>query len=323
MKKRKKGPLIVVIVISLFAAFGFNSYIKKIKEQAQKDIITGATPAAGTVTPAAPTDALKVWTAKINIPVNVLVEPNMLDLKDFPRSVLKEGYYTKEQINEIVGKVAKFNLFAGDLVIADKLAKMVDASSLSHNIPQGFRALTIELDKVKSIAGFLNQGDFVDVVASVRIGNSMVTKTILQNVAVLAVDRNFSREPQFVVDPKTQQKTVATNAEPKLVTLAVPLWAVEKILAIEKSGLGKEGFRLVMKSYKDSPREDDQGKPIEGSMEQTTGFSETELFNFNNPEGAQVVSLDEKKVEGVNSTLDKTVVRIHQNSGMQKVVLNE
>lgn len=318
MRKKKKGPLILVIAVSLIAAFGFNSYIKKLQKEKQQAILMGAQNAANTQT--AQVKGTKVYVAKIDIPVNVLIEDPMVELKTYPDNLLPgEGFFTEKDKVKILGKVAKLNLMKGDLLLKNKLTRPEDASNLSHNIPRGFRALTIEVDKVKSVAGFVRQGDYVDIVSSARVQGKMVTKTMLQNIKVLAIDHSFSTEPQLVEDPKTKQKTVPRGQVPKLVTLAVPLWAVEKILAVEKSG-GKDGFRLVLKNYKDAPHKDDEGEPVTGTLVDTSGYSENELFSYALPEEASKV--DDKSKRSGSSTIAKSVVRIHRGNDVRTIVLN-
>jgi pilus assembly protein CpaB len=83
--------------------------------------------------------------------------------------------------------------FVGDEpIIASKLSAPNQRASLSTGIEKGKRAVTVAVDDVRGVAGFVFPGDFVDVVLT-RTGNSIgpqdFAEVILQHVKVLAIDQ--------------------------------------------------------------------------------------------------------------------------------------
>jgi pilus assembly protein CpaB len=77
-------------------------------------------------------------------------------------------------------------------IIASKLSAPNQRASLSTVIEKGKRAVTVAVDDVRGVAGFIFPGDFVDVVLT-RTNNSIgpqdLAEVILQHVKVLAIDQ--------------------------------------------------------------------------------------------------------------------------------------
>jgi len=77
-------------------------------------------------------------------------------------------------------------------IIASKVSAPNQRASLSTVIEKGKRAVTVAVDDVRGVAGFIFPGDFVDVVLT-RTNNSIgpqdFAEVILQHVKVLAIDQ--------------------------------------------------------------------------------------------------------------------------------------
>ena len=77
-------------------------------------------------------------------------------------------------------------------IIASKVSAPNGSASLSTAIEKGKRAVTVAVDDVRGVAGFIFPGDFVDVVLT-RTNNSNgppdFAEVILQHVKVLAIDQ--------------------------------------------------------------------------------------------------------------------------------------
>ena len=76
-----------------------------------------------------------------------------------------------------------------------------DGSTLAALVDKNMRAVTVRVDDVIGVAGFLLPGNRVDVVAARKDGRRAITDTILRNIEVLAVDQTASandNEPVIV-----------------------------------------------------------------------------------------------------------------------------
>ncbi len=117
--------------------------------------------------------------------------------------------------------------FVGDEpIIASKVSEPNQRASLSTAIEKGERAVTVAVDDVRGVAGFIFPGDFVDVVLT-RTNNSSgpqdFAEVILQHVKVLAIDQ--------MAGERQERPTVA-----KAVTVEVNLEQALRILLAANVG---------------------------------------------------------------------------------------
>jgi Flp pilus assembly protein CpaB len=80
------------------------------------------------------------------------------------------------------------------------------SQGLTFVIPDGMRAVTVALDAISGVGGFVYPGDHVDVLTTMQQGEVTLTKTIVQNVEVLAMNELTSR-------PTASRGTQATDEQ--------------------------------------------------------------------------------------------------------------
>lgn len=129
-------------------------------------------------------------------------------------------------------------------VLAVKITGAGQRATLSSLVKDGMKAVTIRVNDVEGVGGFVLPGDRVDVVMTRQIDkNEASTEVVLQNTRVLAVDQ--------VADERADKPTVA-----KAVTLEVStggaqkLWLASSVgnlsLLLRKAGeTGAESTRRV------------------------------------------------------------------------------
>lgn len=184
---------------------------------------------------------IKVLIATKSITKGTLVEKNMIKEIEIPKESFLDGY--AKDYSQVVGKYAKENITEDEIFILEKL-QSENINELSFNIEEKYRAISVNVTGDTGISYLLKPGDFVDVVVNLseKKENSKVVredtaKIILQNVKVLAVDRNISRENSIKDDGKIPARF--------FVTLQVPLKDVEKFVLAED--IGK--IKLVLRPF--------------------------------------------------------------------------
>jgi len=116
----------------------------------------------------------------------------------------------------VEGDISLISIPEGAPVTTTKVG--VPASiGITGKLMPGMRAVSIPVDYIKSVSGFVEPGDRVDVLASTVRGES--TRTIIRGALVLAV--NSSLEPQPDASPQAGGQAVAAPATPVAVTLDV------------------------------------------------------------------------------------------------------
>lgn len=97
--------------------------------------------------------------------------------------------------NNLIGQIALHELPKGQPVTQDKVARRSASLALSYGVPEGLRAITIAVDPVAGVAHFIKPGDYVDylTIFNAPDGEQTLCQTVLQNVQVLAIDRQTQR----------------------------------------------------------------------------------------------------------------------------------
>nr|MBA3765572.1 Flp pilus assembly protein CpaB [Acidobacteriota bacterium] len=137
-----------------------------------------------------------VVVAKVAIPLGTKIIPEQLSVVQFPRESMPDGVY--DSVEKLVGRVAVMNIAMREPVTEAKLAAEGTAGGLSAVIPEGYRAITVKVDDVVGISGFLQPGAMVDVVVVIdpaenNIRQDPISKIVLQNIKVLANGQNIDQ----------------------------------------------------------------------------------------------------------------------------------
>lgn len=114
----------------------------------------------------------------------------------------------------VVGSTALITIPSGATITSSKIGRPQDAA-LPVRLRSGDRAVTIQIDKVKGIAGLVEPGDRVDVIAvPPREGNAApVASTILRGVRVLAIGSTL--ETTSASPPPDATSTATLEVTPK------------------------------------------------------------------------------------------------------------
>ncbi|MGR5300125.1 MULTISPECIES: Flp pilus assembly protein CpaB [Vibrio] len=119
---------------------------------------------------------------------------------------------------QALGQIVATTIYKGELVNPSRITLPGEGATLAAMIPEDKRALTIRVNDVIGVAGFLLPGNKVDVLNT----RSGYTKTVLKNLKVLAVDqtaRTKDNKPVIVravtleVTPREAEKLLTENSK--------------------------------------------------------------------------------------------------------------
>lgn len=150
------------------------------------------------------------------------LERTMLTTVRYPKDAVPAGAYSN--IDSVVGQSTKVFLGAREPVTSIKLSSQ--GGGLSMLVRPSMRAASIEVNQVSGVSGFVLPGDRVDVLVTVEprsINDNAITKTLLQNVEVLAAGQ------------KTQPKD-GSPITVQAVTLLVNPDGAEKVALAQHEG---------------------------------------------------------------------------------------
>jgi pilus assembly protein CpaB len=82
----------------------------------------------------------------------------------------------------------------GEPILDSRISDPNKAGSIKDMLPPGYRAVSIRVDDVSSVSGFVAVGDHVDVLLTHSPEGALVSSVILQDVKVLAVGQSIDTE---------------------------------------------------------------------------------------------------------------------------------
>ena len=107
-----------------------------------------------------------VVVAVVNIPAYTPITTDMVTIRQVPLGTAHP--LAARTLEEVVGYVTESETLEGEQLLPPKLKQLGQTESgLSYIIPEGMRAVTIPVDEVTGVAGFLQRGDYVDVITNV------------------------------------------------------------------------------------------------------------------------------------------------------------
>ncbi|MGA8502773.1 MAG: Flp pilus assembly protein CpaB [Candidatus Sulfotelmatobacter sp.] len=167
-----------------------------------------------------------VIVAADDIQVGSRVEEHDVRIARFPASGLPPGAYTKR--SQVMGRGVIIPISKGEFILPSKLAPENAGAGLPALIPPGMRAVSVRVNEVVSVAGFVGPGTRVDVLLTGTPNGSSEsqTTTVLQNVAVIAsgqrLERNAAGEAQttpvitLLASPEDAERLTLASAEGKI-----------------------------------------------------------------------------------------------------------
>jgi pilus assembly protein CpaB len=167
-----------------------------------------------------------VVVAANNLNVGARIEDRDLRLVRFPAESLPEGVFHSK--TRVVGRGVVLPISKGEFILPSKVAGENAGSGMPALIPPGMRAVSVRVNEVVAVAGFVVPGTRVDVLLTGSPGGTAdnQTTTVLENIAVLAagqkLERNAAGEPQSVpvitllVSPEDAQKLTLASQEGRI-----------------------------------------------------------------------------------------------------------
>src|SRR5574337_1040714 len=214
--------LSVALVCAILASVLIVKYIRKQEEAAKR----------------ARMEIQPVVVARSDIPIGARLDATVVTVRDWPRSGAPQGAVSEPAV--LLGRIVKTEIARDEPILEHRLLpKEVTGAPgvMSIIVPPGKRAITVGVNEVIGVSGFITPKDRVDVIAIRAIaGASGPAETIAQNAEVLAVGKRLEQGSSQPLEVPT-------------ITLAVNPWEAERIaLALQQ---GK--IHVVLRSIIDAP----------------------------------------------------------------------
>ncbi len=221
-----KKIVFIAIILSLLTSLFIYSYVNRVTRTTKT------------------TDLVRVFVAAKTIPARAMI--TAADIKEIDidkRYVLTGALQNKA---EFVGMRVRERVLEGEQILKERIVDQ-DKLDLSYSIPEGKRAVSINVNEASEVANFLRPGDYVDVIVTLekeevtepdrKVVYPKISKTILQNILVLGLGQE-----SFIPDGETRKEI------PKTVTLAVDIDQAEELVYASEVGV----LRLALRPVGDS-----------------------------------------------------------------------
>jgi pilus assembly protein CpaB len=169
---------------------------------------------------------IEVVVSTVDLQVGARVGDNDVRVAKFPASLVPAGYFKLR--SQVVGRGVILPISKSEVLLPNKLAAENAGAGLPALIPPGMRAVSVRVNEVVSVAGFVTPGARVDVLltGSPTGTSETQTNTVLENIEVVAVgqklERNTTGDAQsapvitLLVSPDDAQKLTLASTQGKI-----------------------------------------------------------------------------------------------------------
>ncbi|MAN46709.1 MAG: Flp pilus assembly protein CpaB [Alphaproteobacteria bacterium] len=150
----------------------------------------------------------RVLVAKRNLQVGEMIVPEDMRWADWPESNVLNTYSTEaadpDAMQKLSGSIVRIPIYEKEPIMDTKLVMKGDTGTMAALLTPGMRAIAVEISVESATGGFILPNDHVDVILTYEVdagssGGSSddkmpITKTVLQNVRVLAIDQVYNMD---------------------------------------------------------------------------------------------------------------------------------
>jgi pilus assembly protein CpaB len=200
----------IAILFGIFATYAAYVYLEKQKESLKEPAIIFR----------------NVVVAASDLSMGAKLNQQNLKLVEWPEDIIPRGSFS--DTTQLIDRVVKIDILQGEAILPSKLAPEGSAGDFASLIPAGMRAVTVSVNVVSGVGGFILPGMRVDVVSTVVTSTDKketTSRIILENREVLAIDQTFQRDNDnpktaqsvtLLVTPEESERAILANQEGKL-----------------------------------------------------------------------------------------------------------
>jgi pilus assembly protein CpaB len=189
---------IVAVAIAAIASISLYTYLKGEEAKMREAVATE-----------------KIVVAAEEIPGGETIKVNQAKTTNWPKANLPQGSFSSP--DQAAGRITLERYLPGDPIVGGKLApKEGQSGVLTYKIPQGHRAITVSVDQVAGVAGFITPGNKVDVVLTTTPpgASQPISKIVRQNIPILAIGQIIDqKEGKPVVVPTVTMDVTPEDSE--------------------------------------------------------------------------------------------------------------
>jgi pilus assembly protein CpaB len=192
---------LVVLGLALVAAAGAALMVRS--------MIGGGTPDVDAKPAPAPIAMSEVLVASANLTPGQKLVVEQVRFEKWPSSAVDASFITREAGSEadaVKGVVVRSSILANQPITKNAIVHADAAGFMAAMLTPGMRAVSINVSAESGAGGFVLPNDRIDVIQTRKVREAAISRTVLSNVRVLAVDQISTQEK----DAKTVIAKTAT-----------------------------------------------------------------------------------------------------------------
>lgn len=131
-------------------------------------------------------NTIPVVSASKPIAVGESLSSDNLKIIEVPRESLPVGAANK--VEALLGRVSKINIAAGEIIVDRMVNELGSSGGLAFAITAGMRAISMNVNEVSDVAGFVLPGNYVDILfSSKEDAGRPNSRVLIEHALVLAV----------------------------------------------------------------------------------------------------------------------------------------
>jgi pilus assembly protein CpaB len=172
------------------------------------------------------TDQKDVVVATRPLGVGWMIKPADVKIDKVPADAFPKGAFAK--VEDVLDRPVISNVLLDEPILEGRLAAKGSGLGLAPTIPVGMRAVTVRVNDVAGVAGFVLPGMKVDVLVTGHPpnGDGTMTTTCLQNMLVLSAGQTMTPDSRgqtiqaptvtLLVDPEQAETLTLANSEGRI-----------------------------------------------------------------------------------------------------------
>lgn len=140
-----------------------------------------------------------VVAASHTLPIGAMVTAADVKIVPWPERAPVPGAFTK--IDDVVNRGVVTQVLENEPLTDSKLAPVGGGAGLPPTIPTGMRALSVRVNDVIGVAGFVVPGTHVDVYVTLKEATDTATRVVVSNAQVLTAGTRYDQDKSKNGDP--------------------------------------------------------------------------------------------------------------------------
>lgn len=185
--------------------------------------------------PAGDVTKVEILVASRDISIGTVLSSSNMTWREWPEGLVSASALTREDgidVEDAMQGRVKRDIYKDEPITEDALVDEDELNFLAASLEHGMRAVAIDVKAATMVGGFINPGDYVDVLLTYQVKikgldreemqatiNKYATETIIKNVKILAIDQTSDKKDDKVKVGRTVTLAVKTE-EAEVLALA-------------------------------------------------------------------------------------------------------